>query len=108
MTFTRKAGDQLRQRLARAGVRDVRAGTFHRAALQIVNEFRADHDLRPVTIEPNRRRLVQALAEQLREEGALRLEEWQLPRIEVEIGWALSQGFDGPDYARRATRSRRQ
>jgi DNA helicase-2/ATP-dependent DNA helicase PcrA len=108
MTFTRKAGDQLRQRLARAGVRDVRAGTFHRAALQIVNEFRADHDLRPVTIEPNRRRLVQALAEQLREEGALRLEEWQLPRIEVEIGWALSQGLDGPSYARRATRARRQ
>ena len=33
MTFTRKSGDELRKRLFRAGVRDVRAGTFHRAAL---------------------------------------------------------------------------
>ena len=31
MTFTRKAGDELRKRLLRAGMRDVRAGTFHRA-----------------------------------------------------------------------------
>ena len=30
MTFTRKAGDELRKRLFRAGIRDVRAGTFHR------------------------------------------------------------------------------
>ncbi|MDE3031435.1 MAG: UvrD-helicase domain-containing protein, partial [Acidobacteriota bacterium] len=32
MTFTRKAGEELRRRLLRAGIRDVRAGTFHRAA----------------------------------------------------------------------------
>ena len=47
MTFTRKAGDELRKRLFRAGVRDVRAGTFHRAALNIVTQYREDHHLRP-------------------------------------------------------------
>ena len=36
MTFTRKAGDELRKRLFRAGIRDVRAGTFHKMALTIV------------------------------------------------------------------------
>ncbi len=108
MTFTRKAGDQLRQRLFRAGVRDVRAGTFHRAALSIVNEFRADHDLRPLTIEPNRRRLSTALAAQLRSDGVIKLEEWQLPRVEQEIGWALSQGLNATTYAKRVSRLRRQ
>src|SRR6202041_1904812 len=47
MTFTRKAGDELRKRLFRAGVRDVRAGTFHRAALNLVTQYREDHHLRP-------------------------------------------------------------
>jgi DNA helicase-2/ATP-dependent DNA helicase PcrA len=108
MTFTRKAGDQLRQRLFRAGVRDVRAGTFHRAALSIVNEFRVDHDLRPVTIEANRRKLTTALASQLKVDGVVKLEEWQLPRVEQEIGWALSQGLNGTTYAKRASRLRRQ
>ncbi len=108
MTFTRKAGDQLRQRLFRAGVRDVRAGTFHRAALSIVNDFRSDHDLRPLSIEANRRKLVTALANQLRSDGVVKLEEWQLPRVEQEIGWALSQGLNGTTYAKHASRHRRQ
>ena len=48
-----------------------------------------------------------ALAVQLRESGDLRLEEWQLPRVEQEIGWALSQGFNGAPYAKSARRLRR-
>ncbi len=108
MTFTRKAGDQLRHRLFRAGVKDVRAGTFHRAALSIVNEFRADHDLRPLTIEANRRKLTTALAAQLRSDGVVKLEEWQLPRVEQEIGWALSQGLTATTYAKSVSRLRRQ
>ncbi len=107
MTFTRKAGDQLRQRLARGDIRDVRAGTFHRAALSIVNQFRRDHDLRPITVEANRRRLLGVLTNQLREDGVARIEEWQLPRLEQEIGWALSQGLSGTTYAKRASRLRR-
>jgi DNA helicase-2/ATP-dependent DNA helicase PcrA len=107
MTFTRKAGDELRRRLMRAGVRDVRAGTFHRAALNIVTQYREDHHLRPLTLEPNRRKLVSALATQLRESGEFKIEEWQLPRLEQEIGWALSQGFNGVAYAKNARRLRR-
>jgi DNA helicase II / ATP-dependent DNA helicase PcrA len=107
MTFTRKAGDELRKRLFRAGVRDVRAGTFHRAALNLVTQYREDHHLRPLTLEPNRRKLVTALSKQLSEDGQLKLEDWQLPRVEQEIGWALSQGLTGTTYAKGARRLRR-
>jgi DNA helicase-2/ATP-dependent DNA helicase PcrA len=107
MTFTRKAGDELRRRLFREGVRDVRAGTFHRAALNLVTQYREDRHLRALTLEPNRRKLVSALAKQLRESGELKLEDWQLPRLEQEIGWALSQGYNGTIYVKNARRLRR-
>jgi DNA helicase-2/ATP-dependent DNA helicase PcrA len=107
MTFTRKAGEELRRRLFKTGIRDVRAGTFHRAAKNIVNEYRQDHHLKPLTIEANRRRIVTLLAKQLRDEGEVKLEDWQLPRLEQEIGWALSQGFNGATYARAAKKARR-
>jgi DNA helicase II / ATP-dependent DNA helicase PcrA len=107
MTFTRRAGDELRKRLFRAGIRDVRAGTFHRAALTIVSRYREDHHLRPLTVEPNRKKLVHLLAAQLRDEHTLPLEEWQLPRLEQEIGWALSQGLTGATYVKSVRRHRR-
>jgi DNA helicase-2/ATP-dependent DNA helicase PcrA len=107
MTFTRKAGDELRRRLARAEIRDIRAGTFHRAALTLVNQYREDHHLRALVIEPNRRKLVTVLATQMRDSGDLRLEEWQIPRLEQEIGWALSQGFNGAVYAKNARKFHR-
>lgn len=107
MTFTRKAGDELRRRLAKAGIRDIRAGTFHRAALSLVNQYREDNHLKPVVLEANRRRLVNSLAVQLRESGELKLEDWQLPRLEQEISWALSQGFDGATYAKSVRKLRR-
>ncbi len=108
MTFTRKAGDELRRRLAQSGIRDVRAGTFHRAALTIVNQYRRDSGRSPVTLETNRRRLVGALATQLSQSGVVRLDDWQLPRLELEIGWALSQGLTGATYLRQARRHRRE
>ena len=108
MTFTRKAGDELRKRLFRAGIRDVRAGTFHRTALTIVSRYREDHHLKPLAIEANRRKLVTALASQLHDADDLHLEDWQLPRVEQEIGWALSQGFNGALYAKNARRLRRE
>ena len=106
MTFTRKAADELRQRLWRTGIRGVRAGTFHRAALDIVADFRTDNNLQPLSIESNRRRLVTELVKVLNESGH-RIEDWQIPRLEQEIGWALSQGFNGTTYSRRAARARR-
>ena len=39
VTFTDKAGGELRQRLAALGVRQVRAGTFHAAALRQLRHF---------------------------------------------------------------------
>src|SRR5690348_4752890 len=39
VTFTDKAGGELRQRLAALGVTRVRAGTFHSAALRQLNHF---------------------------------------------------------------------
>lgn len=107
MTFTRKAGDELRRRLAKTGIRDVRAGTFHRAALTLVNQYRDDHHLKPLVLEANRRRLVTALAQQLRESGDFKLEDWQLPRLEQEISWALSQGFNGAAYVKSVRKLRR-
>ena len=106
MTFTRKAGDELRTRLFRRGIRDIRAGTFHRAALSIVTQYRADANLRPLTIETSRRRLLHLLIPHLREDG-MAIEDWQIPRIEQELSWALSQGFSGTTYVRRAQRHRR-
>ena len=107
MTFTRKAGDELRRRLFAAGISDVRAGTFHRAALTLVNQHRRDSGRPPVVLETSRRRLVTTLAAQLAESGVVRLDDWQLPRLELEIGWALSQGLNGGTYLRQARRHHR-
>jgi len=106
MTFTRKAGDELRTRLFRAGIRDIRAGTFHRAAMAIVNEYRADHHLAALKIESSRKRLVAALLASLDDDGPP-IEDHLAPRIDLEIGWALSQGFDGALYAKNARKFRR-
>ena len=108
MTFTRKAGDELNKRLWRAGIGRMRAGTFHRAALDLVNRHRADHELRPIVVDPNRRGIVRLLLTQLRDEGTLKIEEWEFPQIEIEIGWALSQGLNGASYASHARRVRRK
>ena len=108
MTFTRKAGEELRRRLGAAGIRDVRAGTFHRAALTIVNQYRRDHGRSPVVLETNRRRLVTTLAGQLTDAGVVRLDDWQVPRLELEIGWALSQGFTGAAYVKQARHHHRE
>ena len=106
LTFTRKAADELRRRLARGSIRDVRAGTFHRAALTLLNERRADEGRPPVVIEPSRRRLVTQVSEALASSG-VRIDDWQIPRLEVEVGWALSQGLTGSAYLAQARRHRR-
>ena len=107
MTFTRKAGDELRKRLFRAGIRDVRAGTFHRAALTIVARYREDHSLRPFTLESHRARLVTSLVAQLNTDGEMAIADWQIPRVEQELGWALSQGFTGVTYSKSAKKLKR-
>jgi len=91
MTFTRKAATSFEKRLFRAGIRDVRAGTFHRMALGIVTQYREDqhssHSPRAESTTTRRGSRGCNCADS----GDLKLEEWQLPRVEQEIGWALSQ-----------------
>ena len=107
MTFTRKAADELRQRLHGNGMRGIKAGTFHRAAIEIVAEFRRDNNLKQLVIEPSRRKLLRDLMAQMSAAGEPTFQDWQLAKIEQELAWALSQGFNGTTYGRRATRSRR-
>ena len=64
-----QAGEESRRRLARAGVRDLRRGTFHRRRARPVTRYREDHT-KPLTPATNRRRLVGALVDQLRKGGA--------------------------------------
>ena len=107
MTFTRKAGDELRSRLYRAGIRDLRAGTFHRAAMTIVNQYREEHHLKALRIEPARKRLVSSLIKQMFDDDGITIDDYLVPRLDAEIGWALSQGFDGAAYAASAKKLRR-
>lgn len=108
MTFTRKAGDELRSRLFRAGIRDLRAGTFHRAAMIIVNQYREDHHLKALRIEPARKRLVTSLLKQMFDDDGIAIDDHLVPRLDAEIGWALSQGFDGATFAANAKKHRRE
>ena len=107
MTFTRKAADELRQRLYGNGMRGIKAGTFHRAAIDIVSDFRRDNNLKQLVIEPSRRKLLRDLMAQMSEAGEPTFQDWQLAKIEQELAWALSQGFNGTTYGRRASRNRR-
>jgi DNA helicase-2/ATP-dependent DNA helicase PcrA len=106
MTFTRKAGEELRKRLYRYGVTHLRAQTFHGAALDLVQRYRRDHGLKPLLIESSRIKLVRVLVGQMREDGSLKIDDWEINGVEREIGWALSQGLSGPDYAQYARRVR--
>ena len=47
------------------------------------------------------------LTQQMRDAGEATIEDWQIPKVEAELAWALSQGFNGTTYGRRAARGRR-
>ncbi|HEY5244155.1 MAG TPA: UvrD-helicase domain-containing protein, partial [Acidimicrobiales bacterium] len=57
-TFSRKAADELRRRLWSLGVGDVRAGTFHRTALGLLRQYRADRGGPAPSVLPDRRALL--------------------------------------------------
>jgi DNA helicase-2/ATP-dependent DNA helicase PcrA len=107
MTFTKKAGDELRQRLYRAGIRDVLAGTFHRVANKIVSGYREDHGLRPYTIEPSRHRTLTRVLDQMVADGVA-IPDYQRNKIATELDWALAQGFLGASYVSAAKKMRRE
>jgi len=124
-TFSRKAAQELRDRLWQLGVgREVQAGTFHRAALRLITQHRQEHGQRAPAVVSDRRQL---LAEVLgtggggrrtgtRDRGyAPQARDARMPtsvgrdvaRLEAEIGWAKSRLVGPTDYeatARRAAR----
>ncbi len=69
-TFSRKAADELRQRLWTTGVgADVRAGTFHRTALGLIRQHRADRGLPAPAVLADRQGLLAELLGDLRNPG---------------------------------------
>jgi len=103
-TFTRKAAGDLRTRLRRAGVEGVRAGTFHRAALELVRDTRAARGQSPPVIASDRHRLFVELASDL----GLTLPAPAIARLEAEVSWAKSRRLDAASYEAGARAARRR
>jgi DNA helicase-2/ATP-dependent DNA helicase PcrA len=103
-TFTRKAAGDLRTRLHRAGVEGVRAGTFHRAALELVRDARSQRGEPPPVIAADRHRLFVELAGEL----GLTLPAPAIARLEAEVSWAKSRRLNAETYGDGARAARRR
>jgi DNA helicase-2/ATP-dependent DNA helicase PcrA len=106
-TFSRKAADELRRRLWHLGVGGrVRAGTFHRTALQLLRQHRAERGGPPPTVLADRRALLAEVLGEVpgRAGGASRDKRGRrppsgprgsgrpgVPQLEAEIGWAKAR-----------------
>ncbi|HLN16496.1 MAG TPA: ATP-dependent helicase [Acidimicrobiales bacterium] len=112
-TFSRKAGDELRQRLWSVGVRGVQAGTFHRFALSMLRLHRADRGAAaPVVLGDRRAALARLLGDEGWPQGTT------TPRgggrgltaaqLDTEIGWAKARLVPPGDYEEEARRFRRR
>jgi DNA helicase-2/ATP-dependent DNA helicase PcrA len=96
-TFSRKAADELRQRLRGLGVTEgVQAGTFHRTALALLRQHRADRGLAAPTVSADRRAL---LAKALTgDRGPGRVDPRTVARLEAEISWAKARRVSPEGY----------
>lgn len=94
-TFSRRAADELRRRLWRVGIREVRAKTFHATALEIVREHRERANLAPPQLLVDRRGLLVELSRSR-----------QVAGLDQEITWAKSNLVSPEAYAA-ASRGRR-
>jgi len=103
-TFTRKAAGELRTRLTRAGVEGVRAGTFHRAALELLRSVRAARGEPAPVLATDRHRLFTEVAADL----GLTLPAPAMSRLEAEVAWAKSRRLDSSTYVQGARRARRR
>ncbi len=122
-TFSRKAAEELRDRLFSLGVgRDVRAGTLHRAALRLIAHHCHDRAQNPPQIVADRRPLLAELLDQSagaasRRRGDASSRRSRTPRpghelgarradaarLDTEIGWAKSR-LVGPSGYEEAAR----
>ena len=104
LTFTRKAGDELRDRLAELGLRgSVSAGTFHSAAYAQLRTRWAERGVRPPELVQDKRGLVARAAEQ----AGLRLARPELADAVTEIEWAKARRIPPGRYVGAAASLRR-
>ena len=94
VTFTRKAAGELSQRLARLGVREVTAGTFHSLALAQLRRHAMDHGREPPAVLAAKGRIIGPLMGG-RGAGA------RVAVLEIagEIEWAKARLIGPADYA---------
>jgi ATP-dependent DNA helicase UvrD/PcrA len=91
VTFTDKAGGELRARLAALGVTRVRAGTFHSAALRQLRHFAPD---RLGRILPSKALLLRQIGNRLRAPYKFR----PAGDLATEIEWAKNRRVDPEHY----------
>ena len=123
-TFSRKAADELRDRLWTLGVgAELHAGTFHRTALRLIAQHRADHKEAPPTIADRRSLLAVALGRGGPPEGSPSARRGgtqaahhrtparvrtDLARLDAEIGWAKARLIGPAQYEEAARRAGRR
>jgi DNA helicase-2/ATP-dependent DNA helicase PcrA len=112
-TFSRKAADELRRRLWSLDIGEgIRAGTFHRTALGLLRQHRADRHLAPPTVLADRRDLLAAVAAPgaggtgrgvaRRPRGEAGARPAVLAQLDAEIGWAKARLVRPADYPAQA------
>lgn len=87
ITFSRKAAQELRDRLYRFGIRGVTASTFHRVGLDLITTQReAEHRNPPTVIGDRRGRIARLIGGKQAASVAA--------TVDQEISWARSRGLD--------------
>jgi DNA helicase-2/ATP-dependent DNA helicase PcrA len=100
-TFSRKAAEDLRDRLWRLGVAGVNAGTIHRLALGILRDWHEQRSRPAPTVLADRRPLLERVLAGHQAGSASAV------ALESEIGWAKAQMIRPEDYAVAAQQARR-
>jgi len=93
-TFSRKAADELRDRLRRLGVFGVTAGTIHRIALRILRDWRDHARMPPPVVLGDRQRVLEAV---LASSGPA-VQPFVARHLDIEIGWAKARLAGPGDY----------
>ncbi len=114
-TFSRKAAGELRRRLWSLGVgAGVQAGTFHRTALALVRQHRADHGrVAPAVVADRRPLLVEQVVATEPGGGRRGVRRGPVPlqrvsQLDAEIGWAKARLIGPEQYESAARRARRR
>ncbi len=104
VTFTRKAADELRSRLARLGLGDqVSAGTFHSIALAQLRTRWAERQVRPPELLTEKRGLLSRVTHKT----GRRLSRAEGQEAAAEIEWSKARCIPPDKYAEAAARHRR-